>query len=83
MGVYDVRVTRKRGDAPERMEDATQCRHPCQNISANPFADQGGSLPPPGPPASLSPFQSCYRPKNPKMRALDMTAVMGVPGNVK
>ena len=63
----------------KRMERTTRRRHPCQHISANPFADQGCSLPPPGPQASLSPFRCCYDSGKSENPGLDSRAVMGVP----
>src|SRR3990170_4770849 len=79
MGVYPVRDTQKRRSEQNPMERTKRRRHPCRNLSANPFADQGRLLPPPGPPASLSPFRCCYDPEKSENPGLDSAAVMGVP----
>ena len=71
---------RKTMERPKRMEPETRRRHPCRYISANPFADQGYSLPPPGPPASLSPFRCCCGSGKSESPGLDSAAVMGVGG---
>ena len=63
----------------KRMEPTERRGHPCQNLSANPFADQGCSLPPPGPQASLSPFRRCCYLGKSENPGLDSAAVMGVP----
>lgn len=60
------------------MERTTRRRHPCQNLSANPFADQGAHCRP-WTLASLSPFRRCYYFGNSENRGLDSAAVMGVP----
>ena len=54
-------------------------RRPCQDISADPFRRPGRSLPPPGPPASLSPFRCCYYFGKSENPGLDSAAVMGGP----
>lgn len=42
----NVRDTPKRRSEQNPRERTTRRRHPCRNLSANPFADQGRSLPP-------------------------------------
>ena len=76
MGDYPVRVTQN--DGANKAMERTGRRRPCQHISADPFADQGHSLPPPGPPASLSPFRCCYDSGKSENPGLDSAAVMGV-----
>ena len=78
MGVYHVRVTRKRRSDSKARERTTKCRHPCQNLSANPFADQG-LIAAPWTPASLSPFRRCCYFGKSENPGLDAAAVMGVP----
>ena len=61
---------RKTMERPKTMERTTRRRHPCQNLSANPFADQGRSLPPPGPRLASLRSGVVVITKNPKIRAL-------------
>ena len=70
---------RKTMERAKRRGRTKQRRHPCQDISANPFADQGVPLPPPGPPASLPLFRCCCDSRKSENRGLDLAAVMGVP----
>ena len=57
-------------DRPQAKECTSKRRHPCQHLSANGFADQGGSLPPLDPRLASLRSRVVMIPKNPRTRAL-------------
>ena len=81
LGYPDSRIftNEERSQARERRK---RRRHPCQDISADPFADQGCSLPPPGPQASPLRSGVVVTLKNPKIRALTQRRLWATPLHV-